>query len=359
MRSTSAPSTPTRFIDVHATMTHVSAPIGVPRSTAVRAHVVPAWSEPRQARFVAGPGPHLYENATNILFLADGFVTGEEDRFNQLAARIAATSVTREDLQPFKLLRESINYWSLFLPSEESGTTLLSEHIGPPGAARQKLDTVPDAEPVPFVENSLADEMNPVPSRSPVTLGEVVFQLGLPVAADFNPGESDDVAWGRIILALAADFVLPNPFNVDLNLFREWRRLAERSLVESRDTVFAVQSGRRPFIGREPEVSPSLDDRRISSNDIPALAGALYAEDRSNGRLRQIPVGQVWQRPSAGPHGKDAGLVCVLSRSAAFGAVTIADQDAKAKCVLARLWRYHGTEDEFVTRPPGSLTFAL
>lgn len=343
LRSISAPSTPA--VDIRATLNHPALPPGFAPSAPVSAHVVTAWSQARPVTFIAGPGPRRHESATNILFLADGFVAGEEARFRELVARLANLIVSREDIQPFKLLRESINFWGLFLASEESGTTLLSEHLAPPGNAAFKLDEMPDAD--------LEHE------TGPLTLERLIRLIGLPVPTDFGAGESDADAFARLVSFLANDFVLPMPFNVDLATFVAWRRLAGRGLVESRDTLFAVQAGGRPFVGRRPSPSPSLDSRRIEDDDIAALVGALYCDVKDGGSPQRVPVGRVWERPSPVRRGKDAGLVCVLSRAASFGAATTADPVFGPKHVLAKLWRYNGTEDEIAARQTGRATFVL
>lgn len=344
LRSTGTPSPSP--VNIQARLNHPALPAGFAPSAPVRAHVAAAWPLPRPVSFIAGPGPQHFESATNILFLADGFIAGEEARFRELVARLADPIVSREDMQPFKLLRESINFWGLFLASEESGTTLLSEHLAPLGNAPFKLDEVPDTD--------LED------TAGALTLERLIRFLGLPVLVDFGVGESDSAAFTRLVPLLANDFVLPLQFNnIDLAMFAAWRRLAGRSLVESRDTLFAVQAGGRPFVGRRPPHSPSLDSRRIEDGDIAALVGALYCDVKDGGAPQRLPVGRVWERPSPVRRGKDAGLVCVLSRASSFGAVTVTDTVFGPKHVLAKLWRYNGTEDEMAARQTGRATFVL
>src|SRR5205823_3308034 len=104
----------------------------------------PSWIEVgRNAKleFVAGPvqpNPTDLDSAnadsiksvearTNVLFVAEGFLASQEQEFRQKVIEVIVTTQlqAQDYLEPFKLLAKSINYWSVFVVSEEEGTTVL------------------------------------------------------------------------------------------------------------------------------------------------------------------------------------------------------------------------------------------
>jgi hypothetical protein len=339
LRASSAPSGPRQDVAVHAVVvdantatTHSSEPI--------QAYPVPAWSTPRKLAFVAGPGPARYESVTNILFLGDGFTAAEQPQFEELVSRLVGKIGSSEFAQPFKLLRDSINFWSLFVASEQSGSTLLDEYIPASGstAGTFRLTEVP--RPVEAFQVA-----------SNYTVAQLVTLAGLPAPADIVPGESEADAARRFNGYWQQDLERAPIAVLSPSQFAPWLRLAQRAPVEARDTTFAVQLGTRHGAQVGSQHSLTLDPKRMSARGIGELVGALFAEVKDGGVTRQLPVGRVWATTPT--RGKDFGLICILSRSTAFGGGTSIEEPPASTYILVRLWRYQGgfEKEEARTQP--------
>jgi hypothetical protein len=94
--------------------------------------VIEPWGErrlsTRELHLVAGPGAQDADQVPNILFLPDGFLDTAQDRgdFDKLVALAVHRLNHSASTTPFDVLSGSINYWSVFVPSRERGTTTLS-----------------------------------------------------------------------------------------------------------------------------------------------------------------------------------------------------------------------------------------
>ena len=60
----------------------------------------------------------------NILFLAEGFKEGQEERFTRWALRIAKRMRKRRIHEPFRMLRDNYRIWTAFPPSKQDGVSV-------------------------------------------------------------------------------------------------------------------------------------------------------------------------------------------------------------------------------------------
>ena len=127
----------------------------------------PTWEEvgeKAKEQFVAGPltpqdddmdpthpgsAAAVIEGKMNILLVAEGFPAGKESVFsNNIVKTIVETELLRSgNLQPFKLLADSINYWSVFVESRDEGVTVLDDHEVLGGLPERPAFEVPLARP--------------------------------------------------------------------------------------------------------------------------------------------------------------------------------------------------------------------
>ena len=116
--------------------------LGINKTSAAIALAKPSWVEVGDNARVAwvagkvrpdeGNGAAVkavVDNATNILFVAEGFRQNQRGDFNNLVWKVTDELRTKDYLLPFKLLKDSINYWSVFIPSKEEGVSMLGDYF--------------------------------------------------------------------------------------------------------------------------------------------------------------------------------------------------------------------------------------
>jgi hypothetical protein len=231
--------------------------------------------------------------ALNVLFVSEGF--SRESDFNNLVNKIVEDLRTQDYLQPFKLVQDSINYWSVFLPSQGDGITLLGEYV-----------VSANTRPTPsWRGNFLRQPKKPAGSATTWTLEELIHEVGLPVSSDPTTLNSIKDLWtlrygNKDYQTLAARH------------FTAWRRMAGqptswRSVLNERDTAFGMRNSDRtrasPSFG---EVMLGSDPRRTGdANIFKFIAGLNYGTDPDDDSTHNL--GATWKEGA-----KDAGFVCFL-----------------------------------------------
>src|SRR5262249_56106707 len=106
------------------------------------------------------------EGEVNVLVISEGFRKDDEKIFRRkiVEAVVQKQLLGEENLQPFKLLGKSINYWSVFLESRQDGVTVLGD----------AQTTAPIASPVPL-------PVQPAPSATDWTVENMVHEGGMRV----------------------------------------------------------------------------------------------------------------------------------------------------------------------------------
>ncbi len=115
------------------------------------------------------------------------------------------------------------------------------------------------------------------------------------------------------------DFVPPPAKAGDPTVLESWLALGERVLLEQASTAFGVRHGAPPTMEATSAAFPrtvTLNPRRASQADLDELLDAItYKGKPPPPGSPPPPFGSaIW-----GPKGKDRGLVCLLSRSRAYG----------------------------------------
>jgi hypothetical protein len=262
--------------------------------------VVPNKDDPHSAK--RDSVASVVANALNVLIVSEGF--SRESDFNNVVNRIVGDLRTTDYLQPFKLVQDSINYWSLFVPSKDDGISLLGEY---------QISAVP--KPPPTARGvHLAPIKTPAATATSWSLEEMMHQVGLPVSDDPTTLDDSKDVWrlrygDKAYQTLAAAS------------FATWRRLASqpatwRSLLNEQDTAFGMRNTDRsrasPTFG---EVMLGSDPRRTSDANIFKFIGGLsYGKDPATGS--SFNIGSVWK---AG--GKDAGFICFLCQTQKHGGI--------------------------------------
>jgi hypothetical protein len=189
-------------------------------------------NSPHRAELVAtgnSPGFVLLDKIPNIIFIPDGFrrddqTTGilDETNFNLLVDDYVKKLVDNQITEPFKILKGSINYWKLFLPSRESGTTYRGDVYVETGQPN------PSGHYIPFIADPgalTADKWSPE---------HLLFMVGLPVRAEMFSATAN----AQILTDLLTNQITLLRANSALML--KWQKYADRRLPEVRDTVLGI-----------------------------------------------------------------------------------------------------------------------
>ena len=224
--------------------------------------------------------PANFANKTNILFIPDGFQSGEKDLFNQIVERLVKS--LQDDLPtfPYNVLKDSINYWRLqdadFLASVDQNVSMLGE-----------LDIVgrriSSGKLVPF-------PVKPPPSATTWKLEHMVYMVGLPVPSDTRTIAQLKTLYDNIVES-----------KISSKVFGDWRALGDRKLINERDTALGMVLNDHPRVDDDPDPLAVFHNRRTTANQFTAFIEAL--QDGGT------PVGKTWTS------GNDKGKVCIIARS--------------------------------------------
>lgn len=234
----------------------------------------------------------VVEHRTNILFIAEGFSGGQVKDFKDAVDAIVKALRTEEHLQPFKLLKDSVNYWSLFMPSKDDGISLLGDYkVRGSGAAQRGVEVPLPAAP-PAAATSWAVE-------------HMVHELGLPVPQDPTPSVPDAVTrWKALYDAPVTEALVKGDFS-------DWDSLRTHAPLNERDSLFGIAHRVRPRAsavgGGDQLLRNSV--RRTSEASLEKFIGALnYGTPPPGGDPHNI--GETWSRGN-----RDFGLVCFVCLS--------------------------------------------
>jgi hypothetical protein len=275
--------------DAHVTASFRQPGGGAPVTDTATARIVAPWNDGVDLTLVSGDADRR-EHVPNILFMCEGFDASDAERtaFNRIVGVVVDGLRKNHLIDPWPMLHASVNFWSAFTPGRESGATRRSEvYVKDPDVPNAPFFTVPEPQ---------------LPKATDRTwnLAQLVHQIGLPVPDD---ADSD---LGDLLPDLQARFGEHVTEEAIKDAFDRWLQLANRGLLNARDSALCFTSGALPRAKTPAGEDPKLfgtDSDRITDNDIQALLDGL----RHNGNV----IGpDHW-----GPDGQDRGLVCVLTRS--------------------------------------------
>ncbi len=182
------------------------------------------------------------------------------------------------------------------------GQLLERVHARPPRRARRTAPRSTSRTRTPRTPQFFTVPEPKAPKFNDRTWGlpQLVHQIGLPA-----PGDAD-TAIAAFLPRLRERYGEHVTEESIKDSFVRWRQLANRGLLNARDSALSFTVGARPRAQIPPGDDRNffdLDDDRISTDDIQALLDGL----RHNGAVIGVDH---W-----GPAGRDRALVCVLTRS--------------------------------------------
>jgi len=250
------------------------------------------WSTQVNLTLVSGPGVPAVNQCPNFLFLPEGFQQGDRLKFKQIVDEVVRLLSTQPAVRPFGAFAGRVNYWMGWVPSPVAGVSVLNE-----------LDR--DRPQTPAGTGSTIEL--PSPQRPPTTgtwtLEQLINEVGLPVPN----GDS-----GRTIAELLPVWrARYGPHVTEGNLKKDlvtaWLSLADRLLLNERNTAFHIAFGERPALDeRIPDRGLARNPRRLHAADFAVFLEALRGP-------KGEPLGHLWAT------GKDRDLIVMLCRSARDG----------------------------------------
>jgi hypothetical protein len=244
----------------------------------------------------------------NVLFLAEGFT--DQSKFSSLVQKVVDRLVSSGLHHPFKMLRDDINFWMAFEPSQENGIT-----VGPP------------------INSDRSMLMN---NFAPATTGDFSFYqfvslVGLPDATLVDADRAD------VDTRLAAAFPTYQPAHLETPMFEYWQTWTSE-LLQTRNSRYGFMYGMRPGEHRF-SADPKTADN--AWNLLPLPPHYLAADPRrSPANLARWPdlhfqflnslrtkkgasdpsfnIGPKWNHDA-----EDQGLVVILCNDEAYGAFTV------------------------------------
>ena len=208
------------------------------------------------------------ERVPNILFICEGFedIAADRDAFDRIVGVVIDGLRKNHLIDPWPMLHASVNFWSAFTPGRQAGATHRSEvYVKDPNAQNAEFFTVPEPKAPKFNDRTWG-------------LQQLVHQIGLPAPDD----AATDIA--VLLPRLRERFGEHVTQELIKDSFARWRQLANRHLLNARDSALSFTVGARPRAQTPPGDAPrifDLDAERISTDDIQMLLDGL----RHNGAV--------------------------------------------------------------------------
>lgn len=247
-------------------------------------------AQARSITRIRGRGPVNFNNKMNILFVPDGFLDTEKRYFNQIVNRIVRKLQTDGHIFPYNKLEDSINYWRQqnldFVPSQEQNVSVLAELDIRGRRSGRRGKTVP----FPIKPDSTATRW---------TIENLVYKVGLPVPSDRSKSKNTKVnEWQTLYDGVSGAKIRTGVFN-------RWRRMADRTIANERDTAFGIRINDHPRIDNNNDRVTKHHERRTTTGQ--------FHDFLANIKRGGNTVGTTWTT------GKDKGLVCIIVRSELVG----------------------------------------
>jgi hypothetical protein len=278
-----------------------------------RVTAAPAWSTPTEVTWVAGPGADQATQPTvrNVLFLPDGFVTAaDQTAYDGYVRKLVNLLRTNPHTRPYDLLRDSINYFSAWVPSPEAEITAFDEFY------TETIVNLPDENGVlaPFNRGRPVELPIPPPIPPPAKLTHVqlIATVGLPsIVADPPGSPAGTDAAGRVHDWQTLYGSTPT-LGRTAGVYANWLLRDTHVLINERNSAFHSAAYFRPRIDMATYLGArvSLHPLRTTDTDLDAFLKALIFKDRSG---TNVPM-KMW---AAG--GKDDSLVVILCRTGRLG----------------------------------------
>jgi hypothetical protein len=264
-------------------------PVAAAPAPTAKVFCLPPWNAPRIAKLLGGSaGMAVRSDVRNFVMLSEGFPSGDRGQFDKAAQAFA--DFMRNDIssRPFGLCSSRINFWTVFVESQENGTSHLTPLL-PLSANKSK--------PVP---DPLAATDVPV---NPNSVHELVERVSYPTKDDRSKAGNMSAAaitagFGTQTTEWTALYGAGLNTNLTEAIYKQWVGLADLRIPDERDTAFGLASGAWPN-AQNPDAARSyhLHPFRTERAHIDQLLSALK-EDASGTAL-----GDLWGAGKASrPH---------------------------------------------------------
>jgi hypothetical protein len=249
------------------------------------------WSTPKVANLVpVSPGAKNLA-LPNLLFLSDGFLDGEQRKFEVFVGKIFEQMRNAKTTFPFNRLRPQINVWTVFVPSRQRGATALNalRFVARGPKRTPSMDALPIPEP-------------PDPVHGVQSVEQLLWQVGLPIRSDQHVAfAAKQQVWNQVYGAA-------HTAGITAAIYSDWTSLWDYSLALDQDTAFGLCTG-----NGWPQVSSADDGRQLYLHPFRAQRPHIDAMLKALTTLAdgvEVPLGATWTT------GKDRSHVVILSAGA-------------------------------------------
>ena len=237
------------------------------------------------------PGASRLQDVPNVLFVPDGFLPGQREMFKNYVENYVKDLMSGKITSPFNILKGSINFWRLFIPSLESGLSTYGHY----SVNKKNME----CRPIPFAENS-----KDIPVRK-WEIEHLLFHVGLPAVHE-GTMSTDDIKsrWEKTTL-LTEDEIS----DIKSELIKKWKALALRKLPNLKNTAFSVSmDDYTSAIEDHDEELIDFDEERFDRRHLDELFDSM--QDSKGNR-----IGSVFKYLPSLNRGKDFDNIIVLCAS--------------------------------------------
>lgn len=243
----------------------------------------------------------------NFLFLADGFQSGDETKFNSMIDHFITSLRQDGKFKPFDRLVDRMNFWKVFVPSVARGIGTKYELYG---GVR--------AKPIPEFNETFEIQNDSPTSEDDLNLdqwgpNQVRFYFGLPTLEHVEMSNGDIKEYWKQISRLPPGLIN----EVENEFITEWKQMGDRRMVNNIDTFIGMTFGRSTkakAMSGDDATSFRPIFERLQRYRLNRFLVELQYRDEGGGLH---PIGPVWDidHPASGgtePAGKDWDNVIIL-----------------------------------------------
>ncbi len=207
----------------------------------------------------------------NILIWAEGFSSSEQAKFTAIAERIRHQFLDdASSHDPFPLLADSLNFWTCFIPSQESGVTVAS-YLAKIPSSNLTLNGATTSEYAGYL---IQNPVNIVPGKSDF-VNQLLRKVGAPNSSPDTTVSGTGATcatrtaalarWNTAGLVPSGSALAPN---IDDDVFNGWLSYEQGLLPQTKDTLLGIN-----FSGR---VAEGFEARATSPSDPNTSANRWY-----------------------------------------------------------------------------------
>lgn len=259
----------------------------------------------------------ILKKTVNVLLISDGLSDAGilPSFFDKYTQGVVRTLNGNGILQPFKILREDINYWRCFIESPEQGSTFRNEYYG--------FNTAPDTWECFDIKEPAKEFTDSTGAVVDWEIEQMIYYVGLPVLTDGARTEADlRTQWAATVKPdpngkiTGADPAFPLPAAGKTALIDQWKNLANRFLINEVNSNMGIAFGDRPTLnpwapGRSPGFHPDRMDREKLNEFLNTLT---YTEGGVD-----MNIGEIWTDESPTDYGFNYGNIVIMVDGSRYG----------------------------------------